>query len=281
MTDLVPRSGTLDKPAPRLALDGHGVVSINGNASADLPARAGPPRPRSEALPAPVPSKARGELNAHIQLSARLAADVEKADRPVAKLNAQLSQAMAELAAGERVLAEIDTRRAAAIAAAARQGGEVVLPPAGADSEAATAAIEHSRRTVNALRLAIQECSADQARAVAASAEAKARGEGLLLNVLIEFHSKQVLDWARARDVANTLEAELCGLLEAVGQHGRDLEAKTPGAGLVWLRQLEKMRPPFQNLDVGLVELGPKEVFAASRRFLGMLERLRSDADAR
>jgi hypothetical protein len=86
--------------------------------------------------------------------------------------------------------------------------------------------------------------------------------------------------WAKARDAYHLAEINLIGLLAALGEHGRTLESSAPGAGLVWLRQLEKMQPPW-NLEHGLVPRGgPREVSAASSRWAAVLHRLGSDPNA-
>jgi hypothetical protein len=72
---------------------------------------------------------ARQALADHIATLGKLAADVERAGRPVARLRQELSTALAELEAAERVLTQIDAQRASALAKAARDGAEPAAPP--------------------------------------------------------------------------------------------------------------------------------------------------------
>jgi hypothetical protein len=71
---------------------------------------------------------ARQALADHIATLGKLAADVERAGRPVARFRQQLSTALAELEAAERVLTQI-AQRASALAKAARDGAEPAAPP--------------------------------------------------------------------------------------------------------------------------------------------------------
>jgi hypothetical protein len=272
------RLAVLDQHTPASELAAHGSVAVNGHADDAMPpTRMGPPRPRVEA-PSPALSPARQALAHHLGNLAKLAAEVERKSKPVARLREQLGAAHVELQNAERVLADLDAQHSAAIAEAARVGCCSAEPVESADAEAA---VERARRNCNSVRMAMEEVNRDLVQANANLTAADAHFDRLALAILVEEHEAHLLIWAKARDAYHLAEINLIGLLAALGEHGRTLESSAPGAGLVWLRQLEKMQPPWHHLDHGHVERGgPREVSAASGRWSAVLHRLKTDPGA-
>jgi hypothetical protein len=275
MTAHTIRLGRSESEAPLAQLNGFGNVEVAG--AAEMPfRRAGPPTPRS--APSADLSPARTALAAHIAELQRFAANLERTQRPVAKLSAQLTEALAQLSAAERTLANIDTQRAAALAAAARSDGEAeasVSSPSDTDAEAA---VDRARRNCNAFRAALSECQADQHNASVAFEAHKARTEPLLLNVLCEEYNKLATTYHEARNNFFDAEAAVLGLLESIGQHGRNLEQKAPGSGIPWLRTLERLRDPVGKPAAR--EFGPRDIAVASSKFNAVLTMLATDAEA-
>jgi hypothetical protein len=282
MTDLAPRTGAADTVMPGLVFNGHGAVAVEGRADVNTaPARAGPPRPRSEAPTADTPApltQARAALADHLAHLSQLAVEVERTAKPAERLRQQLTAAVAALSVAEAALAGIDRQHAAALATSARDGTDApTFPPS---SAAAEGAVDRARRNCNSIRQALDECQRDQIVAAANLEAGKTRFDQLALAILVEEHHARVACWARARDAYHLAEIELISLHEAIGQRGRDLESKTAGAGLVWLRQLEKLRQPW-NIASGHIERGgPKEINTAASRWSAVLHRLKSDPNA-
>jgi len=268
------RLARADLVAPPLELVAAGALEVSG--SADLPARSGPPRPRSP--DAPELSHARAALRHHHEHLGRLAAEVARAQRPVARLQTLLGQAVNDLAAASARQNRADAVYAQEVAQAAREGDEVVLPPPAVSTEN-QAAIEQARASCNGYRLALEECRGDQERASAALEQANARGEELLLNVLVEQHHERLATWAAAHEKAVVAEQLLLSLHEFVGEHGRALEQKQAGRGITWLRALEQMRarPPGA---VAARELGPRDIMNGAAQWASVLERLKTDPTA-
>jgi hypothetical protein len=271
------RTGKDCPDVPTSQLAAHGTVAVNGSAEATAPVtRAGPPRPRSETVSSLSP--ARQALAQHQAHLVKLQAEANLKAKPVARLREQLSQAMVDLANSEHVLANIDAAHSAEIAKAARDNCCSVEPVESAEAEAS---VQRARRNVNSVRMAMDECVQDQQRANAVVEAARPHFDALVLAVVVEEFGTRLTQWARQRDKFHLEEIDLMGLLQALGQHGRDMEASTPGAGLVWLRQLEKLQPPWHHLEHGHVERGgPREVSAASGRWSAVLHRLKSDPGA-
>jgi hypothetical protein len=265
------RLATADVETPHPHFVGNGAVAVRG--SVEMPARSGPPRPRSTETP---PSTARQRLAGHHEEIARLQGDAEQAAKPTEKLATALATAMAELAAAERVLADIDQRRASAIAKAAREGGDVVTPPCEQRiADTTTAAIADARRYIATLKMAQDECRVDRERANTALAQAQARGEAFLFDVLAEAHTAAVERWAQTSLAACEAAAEVEGLESAIGERGRSL---LPGAtGITWLQRLERLRT---WRDIPPREFGPRDVAVAAGRWTDVLEKLASDPNA-
>jgi hypothetical protein len=272
------RLATADATAPRSHLAAHGEVAINGSADAAAPEpRAGPPRKRSETVSPPL-SPARTALADHLEHLSKLAAEADRKSKPVQRLRDQLAAAHVDLQNAEMVLTNIDALHSAAIAKAARENCCPVEP---VQSEGAEQAVQRARRNVNSVRQALEECSQDQIKANSNLIAAATHGDALALAVLVEEFNTRLEDWARKRDKFHLAEIDLTGLLQAIGQRGRDLQASTPGTGLTTLRQLEKMQPPWHHLEHGHVERGgPREVSAAAGRWSAVLSRLGSDPNA-
>ena len=272
------RLATADTIAPRSELAAHGEVAINGSADAAAPEpRAGPPRKRSETVSTAL-SPARQALADHQANLVQLQAEVDRVSRPVNRLREQLAAATIDLQNAEMVLTNIDALHSAAIAEAARVGCCSSEPVESADAEAA---VSRAARHVNSIKMALDECVQDQLRANSMVEAARPHFDQLALAVLCEEFNTRLEDWSRKRDAFHIAEIDLTGLLQAIGQRGRDLEASTPGAGLVTLRQLERMQPPWSHLEHGHVERGgPREVSAASARWTAVLHRLASDPNA-
>jgi len=268
-----PRLATADNVAPRTELNAHGSVLVNGHGSADMP-RMGPPRPRSETVPALSP--ARTALAQHIEHLATLAAEVERASRPVHWCKSQVNKAQGELVEAEAALAAIDNAHSARIVEAAKNGTFSEQPVESAEAEAA---VSRARRNCNSVRQALAECEGDLQRANANLEAANANFAPLALAVLVAEHHAHLARWAKARDAYHLAEVQLLGLHSSIGEYGRTLESKAPGAGLGWLRQLEKLHPPW-NIESGQQERGPREVAAAAGRWAVVLERLRADPNA-
>jgi hypothetical protein len=253
-----------------------GTTEVTGHAEADMPtARSGPPRARSEAV-SPALSPARAALAQHQTNLAVLAAECDRTSKPVARLRQQLTEATAELGRAEVALNAIDAEHSARIAEAARLDGCSIEPP---NSTAAEIAVERGRRNVNSVRMALDECAQDQIKANSNLEALRARLAELLLPILVEEHHARLEVWARARDALYVAEVELLGLHVAIGQYGRDLQEKAPGAGIPVLQKLETLREPWHIAD-GHAERGPREVSAASSRWSAVLHRLRSDPNA-
>jgi hypothetical protein len=282
MTATVTRLATADIEIPHLELSAGGEVVISGRAdAAGLPAglaspqppsstppdRAGPPRLRSS--DAPELSQARRAWSDHLKTIDRLSAEVERTAIPTRRGEFLLKEALVSLASAESTQAAADAAVTARVAEAVRKG-EAVLPAASVDTEAASK-IDQARRTVNALRMALEELRVDQARHVAALENAKARGEPLLLEITVEFHRTHLDRWAEARDVFYAREAELYGLHELIGIMGRRLYEQS--GDVTWLQKLETLRPPWATA-AGHVELGPREISACSDRWSTVLHRL-------
>jgi hypothetical protein len=265
----------LDTTTTYTALAACGEVAINGQAATDAAQiRSGPPRPRTD--PAPL-SPARAALAAHLSTLARLAAVADRAGQPVKHLNAQVAAAVAELGRAEANLAAIDAQHAARIAAEAREGARSGhAPPESSDAEVA---VSRARRLCHSLRMALDEVGHDYACVAADLAAAKRCFDTLVLELFTEEHHQHLATWSKARDAFHREEATLLGLHDAIGERGRDLEAKTAGAGIPWLRRLESLRPPW-DLETGLVERGPREVRAAAARWAEVLVKLKVDPDA-
>jgi hypothetical protein len=244
------------------------AIEITGNV--------GPPRPRAETV-SPTLSPARQALADHQAALAKLSAEIARVSKPVDRLRQQLSAAMLELQNSEHVLADIDKQHSAAIAKAARDNCCSAEP---VESEDAEAAVSRARRNCNSIRQALAECSEDQVRANANLEAAKTQFDQLTLAVLVEEFNTFRENWARKRDEFHLAEIDMLGLLQALGERGRELEASAPGGGLVWLRQLEKLQPPW-HLDAGHVERGgPREISVAASRWSAMLAKLKSDPNA-
>lgn len=269
------RLATADTETPRSELAAHGSVAING--SAEAVTRMGPPRARSEA-PSPALSPARAALANHLAHLVKLAAEVDRTSKPVDRLRQQLTEATAELGRAEVALNAIDAEHSARIAEAARLDGCSIEPPNSTDAEVA---VERARRNVNSVRMALDDCAQDQIKANSNLTAARAHFDQLALAILVEEHEAHLQVWAKARDAYHIAEINLIGLLQALGAHGRDLESSVPGSGIPWLRQLEKMQPPWHHLDHGHVERGgPREVSAAASWWGAVLHRVKSDPDA-
>jgi hypothetical protein len=271
------RVAQADTYTPSSKLDAVGSTEINGHADTSPVTRMGPPRPRTAEAASPPLSPARVALVAHLQHLSKLAAECDRTSKPVDRLREQLSAAMVELGNAEHVLAGIDAQHSAAIAAAARSDCCSAEPVESADAEAN---IARSRRHVNSVRQALDECAQDQIKANQNLESARTHFDRLALNILIEEHHLYLDRWAAARDAYHIAEIELVALHEAIGQHGRELQDKAPGAGIPWLQKLEALRPPW-NIEHGHVERGgPREVSAASGRWSAVLHRLKSDPGA-
>jgi hypothetical protein len=255
-----------------------GTTEVTGHAEADTTARSGPPRPRTAEAASPALSPARQALADHLGNLEKLAAEVARKAKPVDRLREQLAAAQVDLANSELVLNNIDAAHSAAIAEAARVGGCSAEPVESADAEAAVA---RSRRHVNSIRQALEEVNADQIKANQNLESAKASFDQIALDILVEEFNIRLPQWALQRDKFHLAEIDMLGLLQALGQQGRDLEAATAGSGLVWLRKLETLQPPWHHLEAGHVERGgPREVSAASSRWSAVLHRLKTDPGA-
>jgi chromosome segregation ATPase len=264
------RLASLDKDTPPSTLEATGSTLVNGSASDDLPATR---MERSETVPL---SPARQTLQEYLGHLANLSAELTRTQRPVENLSQRLAAATSDLQKSEADLATIDAAHAAAIAKAAKDDTFSVEPPRSEETEAA---VSRARRNVNTIRMALDEVAQDHERANASVEKAKARFDAITLAIFVEEHTSRLETWAQDRDKFYASEALLRGLHECIGQRGRELEQKTPGAGLLFLRQLEKLRPPW-NLEAGHQENGPREVNAAANRWSGVLRRLRDDPHA-
>jgi hypothetical protein len=217
------RLATADVDAPRSELAAHGTVAINGSADATATVtRMGPPRLRSETV-FPALSPARQALADHLEHLAKLAAEVERKSKPVARLREQLSAAHVDLQNAEHVLADIDAAHSAAIAKAAREDCCSEQPVESSDAEAA---VSRARRNVNSIRMALEEVSQDQIQANANLEAAKTRFDQLALDILVEEFSTRLPQWALQRDKFHLAEIDMLGLLQALGEHGRALESR-------------------------------------------------------
>jgi hypothetical protein len=272
MTAATVRLASADVEAPASELTAKGEVAVNGHAEADMPpARSGPPRPRSL-------SPARAALSDHLSSLVRLSAEAERVSKPVDRLREQLSAAMVELQNAELILANLDKAHSAEIARAARDNCCSAEPVESADAEAA---VSRSRRHVNSVRQALDECAQDQIKANANLEAARARFDQIALAILVEEHETRLEHWAQARDAFYLAEVELVGLHECIGAYGRTLQEKAPGAGIPWLQQLERLRPPWYHLEAGHVEeRGPREIAASASRWSAVTHRLKSDPNA-
>jgi hypothetical protein len=269
------RVAQADTYTPRSKLDAVGTTEINGHADTSPVTRM--PRARSETV-SPALSPARQALAQHLEHLSKLAAEANRKAAPVDRIRQQLSAAHVELQNAELILANIDKAHAAAIAKAAREDCCSEQPVESSDAEAA---VERARRNCNSVRMAMEEVNRDLVQANANLTAADTHFDQLALAILVEEHEAHLLIWAKARDAYHLAEINLIGLLAALGERGRTLESSAPGAGLVWLRQLEKMQPPWHHLDHGHVERGgPREVSAASGRWSAVLHRLKSDPGA-
>jgi hypothetical protein len=282
MTATPVRLATADNETTRSQLVAAGAVAVNGSAEASTPTtRMGPPRARSETVPAEPAetalSPARAALAQHLTHLTKLTGDLERVSKPVDRLRAQLAEAMAELQKAESNLATIDAEHSARIAEAARLDAGSVEPPGSTDAEAA---IERSRRNVNSIRQALAECSNDQQRAHANLEAAKTAFDQLALRIFVEEHDVRLEAWARARDLYFISEVELLGLHEAIGQHARDLQDKVPGAGLPWFQRLEALRPPWTLAHGHVTERSPRAIMASASRWAAVLIKLKSDPSA-
>jgi hypothetical protein len=239
--------------------------------------RMGPPRPRSETV-SPALSPARQRLANHLAHLGELAAEAERKSKPVEWCEAQVRKVTAELAEAEAALAAIDADHSARIVEAARRDSCSAEPLESVEAESRVA---HSRRNCNSVRTALEEVRQDQIRANANLTAAHTHFDQLALAILVEEHEAHLQHWARQRDAFYLAEIDLLGLQDAMGAYGRELQDKAPGAGIPWLQQLEKLRPPWHHLDHGHVERGgPREVSAAASRWGAVLHRLKSDPDA-
>jgi chromosome segregation ATPase len=182
----------------------------------------GPPRLRSETV-FPALSPARQALADHLEHLAKLAAEVERKSKPVARLREQLSAAHVDLQNAEHVLADIDAAHSAAIAKAAREDCCSEQPVESSDAEAA---VSRARRNVNSIRMALEEVSQDQIQANANLEAAKTRFDQLALDILVEEFSTRLPQWALQRDKFHLAEIDMLGLLQALGEHGRALESR-------------------------------------------------------
>ena len=266
------RTATATADVPKLGLDAHGATVINGRAGP-------PPTPRNHGGLSP----ARQALAQHIEQLEKLAADLETKQKPCRWLQEKLSAATAELGRAEAALAAVDAAHAAALAQAARSAGAAtpapVSPPSAGAGGAEEAAVHRARRDCNSVSMALNEVRQDEARAAAAFEQAKARGAELELQVFVELHHELLKIWADAHEKEVVAEQRLLSLHEAVGEHGRALEAKTPGSGLVWLRALEKMRTPPPGAAPAR-ELTPRDIMNGAAQYASMVERLKTDAGA-
>jgi hypothetical protein len=256
-------------PSPQPTASGNVAVAGFG----DMP-RSGPPRVRSSDT-APL-SPARSALAQHQTNLAALAAEVERVSRPVNRLRDQLAQAQDELAHAEANLAAIDGGHAAALAQAARDGTSA--PTLSPSSVGAEEALQRARRSCNSLRQALAEVTEDQQHANANLAMAQQRFDPLVLACLVEDYNKSAWAYAEARGRFFDAEAEVLGLLECIGQHGRDLEQKTPGSGIPWLRQLEALRNPDGRPPAR--EFGPHDIGVAAARWTSVIGKLAHDPGA-
>jgi hypothetical protein len=267
------RTATADTATLRTELEGRGTVEVNGSAEATTTAcRMGPPRFHPDAVPSP-----RQALANHFIHLAKLAANHERTSRPVDRLRGQLSQATGDLQRAEAALAQVDAKHSAAIATAARLDNCSVEP---VESSAAEAAIARARRNVNSIRQALEECSQDQVRAAANLESAKAAFDGLALRIFVSEHDARLEHWAKARDAYHVAEITLLSLHAFMGEHGRDMESKAPGAGIPWLSRLESLREPW-DISSGHIERGgPREINQAAARWAAVLAKLKTDPDA-
>jgi hypothetical protein len=271
MTAAPVRFGRLDAFAPGPVPEASGNVVVTGEAT--LPDRAGPPRPRSSEL-----SLARRTLADHLAAVDSLEAEVERTHVPARRLQFMLNEALGTLAAAEARQTQADAAYAAEVAEAVRAGAEAVPPPPAPDAEIQSV-IRQARASCNAYRLALEECRANQAHHTAVLVEAKARGEELLLQVMVEEHHERLSVWADAHEKAVVAEQNLLALHECVGERGRSLEQRQAGCGLAWLRALEKMRTPAAGA-VPARELSNRDIMNGVAQWTALLGRLETNPGA-
>jgi hypothetical protein len=270
-------SANVDLPQPHLGASGN--VSISGTAPPDHAS----PRVRldGQKFPASKPatlSPARSAL-AQWQLHlTQLTALHEKASRPVARLQGLLKEAQVELAAAEAKQTQSDHLYAAEVAASVRAGDAVVLPPPPA-SVAIQNTIAQARASCTGFQLALLECHQDQAKAAEGLQHHRARGEDLLLGVLIEEADLRLRAFGEAYEKAVEAEESLQSVWEFIGEKGRDMESRQAGRGLTWLRALERLRNPAPNAKP-LRQLDNRRIMQGAGQWGALVERLKTDPAA-
>jgi chromosome segregation ATPase len=184
--------------------------------------------------PEDVLSPARQVLSDALAAVAKARENLERASRPAERLREQLLVANEQLAAAEADLAAVDAQHAAAVRDQARSGVEIKSgkPPPSANEEAA---LEHARRTVNAIRAALTECEGDVRNASSALRNAEAQLDPLLLAVVLEEFDAALLVRERELKSFVAVEDHMRGLLDAMAARGRALLEKEPEQGRAWL----------------------------------------------
>jgi hypothetical protein len=272
----VGRVAKLDTPTPPLTLAGHGELTIAGHVEATPPVtRAGPPRERSPIASSPDSIEpARAALARQQAAVVKLEADATRAAKPVARLLDQLKAATADLQKAETELAASDAQRANALARAAREGTDA--PVLSAAGTGAAEIVVSRARVMTTLRLALDECREDQARAAAALEAAQTKFDDLILSVALDEHAALLKIWHARRDALFDVEEKVLGLEDAISVHGRALQEKT--GDLKWLQRREGIGQPWAG--VPFREIGPREIYAAASRWVSVFAQLKSDPNA-
>jgi hypothetical protein len=265
-------------PGPELKATG--TTEISGTAPPDHAS----PRVRldgREVTPTPKPAALTPARTALAQWQAHLAeftALHDKASRPVARLQGLLKEAQVELAAAEAKQTQSDHLYAAEVAASVRAGDAVVLPPPPA-SVAIQNTIAQARASCTGFQLALLECHQDQAKAAEGLQQHRARGEDLMLGVLIEEADMRLRAFGESYDKAVEAEESLRSVWEFIGEKGRDLESRQAGRGLTWLRALERLRDPSPNAKP-LRQLDNRNVMRGAGQWGALVKKLESDPGA-
>jgi hypothetical protein len=261
-------------------------VMVSGLAALDMPAaRSGPPRPRLDgrevtptAAPKPTLTPARAALAQWQAHMTQFTALHDKASRPVARLQGLLKEAQVELAAAEAKQTQSDHLYAAEVAASVRAGDAVVLPPPPA-SVAIQNQIAMARASCTGFQLALKECIEDQAKAAEGLQHHRARGEDLLLGVLLEEADLRLRAFGEAYEKSVEAEESLRSVWEFIGEKGREMESREAGRGLVWLRALERLRDPSPNAK-SLRQLDNRRIMRGAGQWGALVKKLESDPGA-
>jgi chromosome segregation ATPase len=239
-----------------------------------------PPAPAKAASPIALHevrlSPARRALADHLTVVATASVEVEKAERPVARLREQARVASQQLTAAEADLAAIDKRHSDSIRDAAQSGAEITLdkPPTAAVAEAT---IENARRTLNAVRGALLECEAAADTARKALRDVMAQSDQLVMAVMVEEHDAALVCLSQAYTAYETAVAEVAGIRGSIFERAQALQRRAPDEAHPWFA----CGNALQAKAAKTMLVSDANMRTVAARWAGAMVQLATDATAR